>query len=132
MGTEDGGQDLKNAEADAFWCVTALLKELQASILDDSSLDLRTRRIQALLHTYDPALNEMLESHSLGALPATRLGIALCTKAGFSLRRCARIWDALLCDPRRFEFGDYLVVSLIFLCRAQLVKQRNDGGALAE
>eukprot|EP00929_Paragymnodinium_shiwhaense_P001136 TRINITY_DN101360_c0_g1_i1.p1 TRINITY_DN101360_c0_g1~~TRINITY_DN101360_c0_g1_i1.p1 ORF type:complete len:695 (+),score=189.23 TRINITY_DN101360_c0_g1_i1:71-2155(+) len=129
---EDGAEELSTAEADAFWGLSSLLKELQGSILDDAALDVRTRRVHSLLHIYDPALAELLEYHNLSALPATRLGVALCTRAGFSLRTCTLIWDALLADPRRFEFCDYLVVSLLFLNRHKLVHNREDPGAMAE
>eukprot|EP00913_Durusdinium_trenchii_P019647 g18470.t2 len=43
----------------------------------------------------------------------------------------ARLWDALLADPRRFEFADDLVLALLLLTRGDLL-QRDDVGGLAE
>mmetsp|Transcript_49380 Transcript_49380/g.86990 ORF Transcript_49380/g.86990 Transcript_49380/m.86990 type:complete len:763 (-) Transcript_49380:65-2353(-) len=134
--SQGSSEELASAEADAFFCLTHLINELQGTISEDQNQEGRSkvRRFNWLLRTYDPALAELLATHNLTALPATRLGVAFCTRAGFSLEICVRIWDSLLADPRRFEMGDHAVLALLLLpvTRGRLLQQRHDAGNLAE
>lgn len=125
-------EDLAMAEADAFWCLAHLINELQGTIADDLNLPPKVQRFHWLLRTYDPALAETLATHNLEALPATRLGVALCTRAGFSLETCVRLWDSLLTDPRRFEMCDFAVLGLLLVSRGRLLQKASDAGDLAE
>lgn len=43
-------------------------------------------------------------------------------RAGFSLPHLARLWDALLADPNRFEFADHVVVALLLSSRGDLLQ----------
>lgn len=126
-----GAVDMADAEADAFWCFYHLMAEIQESLSENASLTGQVRRVHALLRAYDPPLAELLAEHGLGALPALRLGAGLLTRAGFALADCVRIWDSLLGDPRRFEFCDHVVVSLLLLSRGDMLQRQNIGG-LAE
>lgn len=134
--SEGQSEELASAEADAFFCLTHLINELQGTIAEDQNHEGRSkvRRFHWLLRTYDPGLAELLATNNLTALPATRLGVAFCTRAGFSLEICVRIWDSLLADPRRFEMGDQAVLALLLLpvTRGRLFQQRHDVGNLAE
>jgi len=123
--------ELQDAEADAYWCFSALMAEVQDSIATDAAIANQARRIFALLRAYDPPLAELVRGAGLSALPATRLGSVLCTRAGFHFRDCARLWDTMLADPRRFEFCDFLVVSMMLLSRGDLLELDN-AGDLAE
>jgi len=125
------GTELGDAEADAFWCLSQLMAEVQDSIADDTSLTAQVNRVFGLLRAYDPPLAQLLMSSGLGALPAQRFGSALCTRAGFPLSVCARLWDGLLADPRRFQFCDYIVIAALLLGREELL-QRTDVGGIAE
>merc|ERR1719253_872863 len=104
------GAQLAEAEADAFWCLAQLMTELHDSITE-RSLAVRARNIQTLLRAYDAPVADLLQKHGQTALPAMRLGVALCTRAGFKLADCARIWDSLLADPKRFDLCDYVVIA---------------------
>lgn len=126
-----GTTSIADAEADTFWCFSQLMAEVQDSIAADSGLAGQVRRTHELLRTYDPPVAELLDAHGLGALPALRLGAALCTRSGFALADCVRIWDTLLADPRRFDFCEYVVVALVLLIRGDLL-QRGDVGSLCE
>ncbi|CAE8645154.1 unnamed protein product [Polarella glacialis] len=118
------------AEADAFWCFSQLMAEVQDSLAGEG-LATQARRCHELLRAFDPPLADLLADAGLGALPAMRLGAVLLTRSGLSLAQCARIWDSLLADPRRFEFCDYVVVALLLLNRGELL-QRADVGGIAE
>merc|ERR1719408_1200635 len=105
---------------------------MQNSIVDDGNQVKQAQQIQHLLRLFDQPLAELLKGAGIVALPVTRLGVALCTRAGFSLADCARLWDALLADPKRFEFCNYTIVAVLLLSRDRLLKARTDSSALAE
>jgi len=123
--------ELADAEADAFWCLSQIMAEVQDSIVADSSLAGQVRRTHELLRAYDPALAELLAEHGLGPMPALRLGAALFTRSGFKLADCVRIWDTLLADPHRFDFCDFVIVALVLLTRGDLL-QHSELGSIAE
>ncbi|CAK9003392.1 TBC1 domain family member 13, partial [Durusdinium trenchii] len=120
---------MKDAEADTFWSLSELLAE--ESILGDEALAWQAKRLHRLHLSFDPPVAELLQEHGLEAMPALRLGALLLSRAGFPLVQLARLWDALLADPRRFEFADDLVLALLLLTRGDLL-QRDDVGGLAE
>lgn len=101
-------------------------------LLSDAGQAAQARRVHALLGAFDALLADLLAEHGLQALPATRLGVALCTRAGFRLGDCLHIWDALLADPLSFEFSHCVVVALLLLSRHELLQLRGDAGGLAE
>lgn len=124
--------DLANAEADAFWCLSQMMFEMRGSIVDNTNQVKQAEHILYLLRLYDPPIADLLRGAGIVALPTTRLGVALCTRAGFGLADCARLWDALLGDPKRFEFCSYVIVAVLLLSRERLLEQRHDAAALAE
>jgi len=127
----DASVDMADAEADAYWYLSQLMAEVQDSITEDSVLSQHAHRQHELLRAYDPPLADLLAEHGLSALPTMRLGIALFTRAGFTLEDSARIWDMLLADPRRFETCDYIMVALLLHTRGDLMQHQNLG-SLAE
>jgi len=97
-----GGTEVADAEADAFWCFSELMAEIEDSTAGDVRISLQARRLHSLLRVYDPPLATLLAELGLAALPAMRLGSFLCTRAGFTFSSCASMWDCFLGDPRRF------------------------------
>jgi len=135
MSNEGKVGDLADAEADAFWCLSQVMLEMNSTIAAGEAVQNQAKQaqhIQYLLRLYDPVLAELLRAAGIVALPTTRLGVALCTRAGFSLPGCTRLWDALLADPKRFEFCNYAIVAVLLLSRERLLKQHDDHAALAE
>ncbi|CAK0839180.1 unnamed protein product, partial [Prorocentrum cordatum] len=126
-----GTGSVADAQADAFWCLSRLLSEVQDSISDDSTLAEQARRAHELLRVYDPPLADLLSSHGLNALPTLRLGAVLFTRCGLTLVACVRLWDTLLADPARFAFCDCAVVAMLLLRRGDLL-QRSSISGLAE
>eukprot|EP00929_Paragymnodinium_shiwhaense_P040561 TRINITY_DN21166_c0_g2_i1.p1 TRINITY_DN21166_c0_g2~~TRINITY_DN21166_c0_g2_i1.p1 ORF type:complete len:1174 (-),score=338.26 TRINITY_DN21166_c0_g2_i1:131-3652(-) len=124
------GKALEDAEADAFWCFSELMLEMEDSFGSDA-IPHHARRLHMLLLTYDPPLASLLAEMGLATMPAMRLAGGYCTKAGFPLECCAAIWDMMLADPHRFEFSDHAVIALILQNRGDLL-QRNTIGELAE
>lgn len=128
-----GGQtSLQEAEADAFWCMCAFFDRANINTTEEFGLSKSADRVHRLLERYDPGLADLLDAHGLRALPATRLGVAFCTRAGFSLADCVRLWDALLADPLRADFSDHIVLALLILSRSRLLRHEQDVGAFAE
>jgi len=132
MSNEGLAEKLEDAEPDAFWCLTQIMLDMNGTIVDNTNQARQAQHIQYLLRLYDPNLQELLRGAGIVALPTTRFGTALGTRAGFSLPGCARLWDALLSDPKRFTFGNYAIVAVILLSSKRLMEQRHDNGALAE
>jgi hypothetical protein len=132
MSSEGSDVTLDDAEADAFWCLYHVVKMLPGGTADDAGLPSKARRLQLLLQAYDPAVADLLTSHNLGELLATRISVALCTRVGLTLRQCAQVWDRFLADPRRFEFSDYFVVALMLSKRRLLLRGHQDAGSVAE
>lgn len=128
------GIGLGDAEADAYWCLSQLMAEAQDTIAAEESLKVQAaqvRRSHYLLATYDPVLANLLTVYGLATLPSLRLGAVFCTRSGFSLEDCARVWDTLLADPQRFELCDHVVVALMLSRRGELMA-RDDVAGLAE
>ncbi|CAK0874652.1 unnamed protein product, partial [Prorocentrum cordatum] len=124
--------DFAEAKRDAARCLDVVMEEARSVLEDDQRILFQAGRVHSLLSVYDPQLAELLHAHGLAAFPATRLGAALCTKGGFSLADTARIWDAVLADPERFRFCDYVIVALLLLSRNDLLRRRNNPGGVAE
>jgi len=110
-----GATDTDDAEADAFWCMSQLMAEVQHRLEDGWSFTGQARRAHELLCAYDPVLAEHIVANRL--LPIYGIGAGLFTFSGFALVHCVRIWDYLLGDPEPFEFGDYVIVAMLVLHR---------------
>eukprot|EP00971_Amphidinium_carterae_P243622 4838171-Amphidinium_carterae.1 len=117
-----------NVQAEAYACLQQLLQR-GAKPTSDAA---QANRIGSTLRAYDPELAQAMASNGLAAMPATRLSAALCTKAGFELKDCAMLWDALLADPVQFEFGEHVTVAMLLLSRRELLKKRRDVAGMAE
>ncbi|CAJ1336118.1 unnamed protein product [Effrenium voratum] len=122
---------LAEAETDAFWCFFQLLTEMRSGE-DEESRTFRARRVRELLKSYDLGLVEALDGQGLMVFVATRLGEAFCSRGGFPLESCARLWDVVLADPQRFGFCDFLVAALLLLRRNELLRVSHDAEGLAE
>jgi len=127
-----GTTDAETVELQVFYCLVRVLNETDGDDGDDARLARCAGRVHALIRVYDTALAELLTIRGIATLPGMRLGLALCTKAGFAIADCARLWDTMLADVRRFEFCDCIVVALLLCCRRELFAQRSDAGMLAE
>lgn len=117
-------------EADAFWCLAQVSAELRAGACEEDHR--QVGRAHSLLRAYDSQLAAVLSAQGLGAFAASRLITALFTRSGFSLAGCIRLWDALLADPRRFDFCNCLSVALLLSHRDELLHHRADSSYLAE
>lgn len=122
---------IAESEVEVFWLLSRIVEE--GGIPEGVSGQARqANRVHALLRAYDPALADFLAQQGLAAFPSTRIGMALFTRAGFSLGDCARVWDTLISDPQRFAFCDCIVVALLLTCRRELHHRKGDVGGLAE
>jgi len=117
-----------NVEAEAYACLRQLL-DRGAKPTSDAG---QANRVGSMLRAYDPELAQAMANNGLAAMPATRLSAALCTKAGFALRDCAMLWDALLADPVPFDFCEHVTVAMLLLSRRELLKKRRDVAGMAE
>jgi len=135
MAEEGTMKDLYDAEADAFWCLSQVLMELQPRAGDRNFQEKQAQELHGFLRLYDPPLADLLQRSGIAALPGTRLAQSLGARLGLGLSSTARLWDAVLADPKRssgFAFCNYTIVAVLLLNRDKLLKRRNDLGALAE
>eukprot|EP00931_Biecheleriopsis_adriatica_P066320 TRINITY_DN4070_c0_g1_i3.p1 TRINITY_DN4070_c0_g1~~TRINITY_DN4070_c0_g1_i3.p1 ORF type:complete len:629 (+),score=164.89 TRINITY_DN4070_c0_g1_i3:55-1941(+) len=136
---------MAQAEADAFWCLSQLLTEVKGGLADDchdgggaggaaaaAATASKAKRMHALLRSTDQVLAELLIAHGLCAMPASRLGAAFLTRAGFPLQICALLWDVVLADSQRFALCDCIVVALLLINRQKLLQMKGDCAGMAE
>jgi len=126
-----GSREIETVELEVFFCLVRVFEEL-GDEEDGARMMKHADRVHSLIRVYDPALAELLTIRGIAIMPALRLGSALCTKAGFTLRDCAKLWDTMLTDVKRFEFCDCIVVAILVCCRRKLFAHRGDAGLLAE
>merc|ERR1712224_627285 len=121
----------RDAEADAFWCFTELMAEIQDSFVTDTGICAVVEGLSSILRKYDPEVARRLEKADLTTFLALKWCAALCTQMSLSLPILVDVWDRLLADPERFSMAFYFCVAVILLCREDLLKY-NDFDSLTE
>lgn len=114
---------IDNAEADTFFCFTALMSEFQDLFiyrLDDTSRGLQgtIERYCQLLAAEDPHLHEELCNQGLEATFYTVRWVTTLFSREFDLLDTIRLWDSLFADADQHEF-------LSFMCYTMTAEQRD-------
>ena len=120
-----------HAEADAFFCFSALMAEIRDHFIeemDDTAGGVKARlaTLEQQLQLHDPDLAAHLEAQGLRPqFYALRWITTLLTRE-FELPDTVRLWDSLLADPRRFDFAETVCLSMVLQLREELM--HNDFG----
>jgi hypothetical protein len=129
IGAHDRAESLAptrdDAEADAFFCFTALMSEVMNNFcktLDSSEVGVHAemRRLNGLLAQKDPELWADLEQKGLSPQYYSFRWITLLLSQEFELPDVMRLWDSLFADPRRFEYLQFFCLAMISAVRDQL------------
>lgn len=113
----------ENAEADTFFCFTALMSEFQDLFihrLDDTSRGLQgtIERYCQLMAAEDPFLDQELQKNGLEATFYTVRWLTTLFSREFDLSDTIRLWDSLFADTDKHEF-------LSFMCFTMATEQRD-------
>ncbi|XP_036341724.1 TBC1 domain family member 13-like isoform X2 [Rhagoletis pomonella] len=112
----------KHAEADCFFCFTALMSEIRdffIKTLDDSEggIKFMMAKLAKMLKDKDPEVYFKLKEQELHPQYYSFRWITLLLSQEFPLPDVVRIWDSVFADEHRFEF-------LIRICCAMILIQR--------
>lgn len=124
------GSDIQEAEADAFWCFTGLMLEIQERFIQ--SVDETNGGVHkivgtsgSLLSKYDPDLARHLCSCELEPGIFALRWFSLLFARDMALPDVVRLWDALISDPKRYELCGHLCAVLVMSCREELLSTAN-------
>ncbi|XP_075162206.1 TBC1 domain family member 13 [Haematobia irritans] len=116
----------EHAEADCFYCFTALMAEIRdffIKTLDDSEGGIKNmmKRLSDMLRDRDLEVYEQLKSQELYPQYYSFRWISLILSQEFPLPDVVRIWDSVLADEKRFDFLLYTCCAMILIQREQIL-----------
>lgn len=115
------------AEADCFWCFTALMSEIRdffIKSLDESENGIRgmMNKLSCLLEKTDPAVFNRLKDQGIFPQYYSFRWLTLLLSQEFPLPDVLRLWDSILSNENRFEYLVHVCCAMIVLLRAQLLE----------
>lgn len=114
------------AEADCFWCFTALMSEIRdffIKTLDETDTGIRgmMNRLQQMLEKKDRLVFNRLKDQTIVPQYYSFRWISLLLSQEFDLPDVLRLWDSILADENRFDYLIYVCCAMIVLCRDQIL-----------
>lgn len=115
------------AEADCFWCFTALMSEIRdffIKSLDESENGIRgmMNKLSKLLEKKDVAVFNLLKDQGIYPQYYSFRWLTLLLSQEFPLPDVLRLWDSILADNNRFEYLIYVCCAMIVLLRDQILE----------
>lgn len=115
------------AEADCFWCFTALMGEIRdffIKSLDESENGIRgmMNKLSRLLEKKDVAVFNQLKDQGIFPQYYSFRWLTLLLSQEFPLPDVLRLWDSILSDENRFEYLIYVCCAMIVLLREQILE----------
>lgn len=115
------------AEADCFWCFTALMSEIRdffIKSLDESENGIRgmMNRLSKMLEHKDLPVFNRLKDQGIFPTYYSFRWLTLMLSQEFSLPDVLRLWDSILSDESRFDYLIYVCCAMIILVRDQLLE----------
>jgi len=115
------------AEADCFWCFTALMSEIRdhfIKTLDESEGGIKgmMAKLSKLLEVKDPAVFNRLKEQGIYPQFYSFRWLTLMLSQEFELPDVLRLWDSFLADKNRFNYLTYTCCAMIILVREQLLE----------
>ncbi|XP_059609339.1 TBC1 domain family member 13 [Phlebotomus argentipes] len=116
------------AEADCFFCFTALMGEIRdffIKTLDESEGGIKAmmNKMTKLLEVKDLEVWQRLRDQELYPQYYGFRWLTLLLSQEFPLPDVVRIWDSVLSDENRFEFLVHICCAMIILLREQILEQ---------
>lgn len=114
------------AEADCFWCFTALMSEIRdffIKSLDESDNGIRgmMNKLSALLENRDKHVYNRFKEQAVVPQYYSFRWITLLLSQEFPLPDVLRLWDSILSDENRFDYLIYVCCAMIVLVRDEIL-----------
>lgn len=115
------------AEADCFWCFTALMSEIRdffIKSLDESETGIRgmMNKLSKMLEKKDLSVFNRLKEQGIFPQYYSFRWLSLLLSQEFDLPDVLRLWDSILADENRFEYLIYVCCAMIVLVRDQILE----------
>jgi TBC1 domain family member 13 len=115
------------AEADCFWCFTALMSEIRdffIKSLDESENGIHgmMNKLSRLLEAKDVHVHNRLKDQGIFPQYYSFRWLTLMLSQEFPLPDVLRLWDSILADESRFDYLIYVCCAMILLVRDQLLE----------
>lgn len=125
--TDPPGENLEDVEADAFFCFSRLMAEIDGCFcrrFDGSMLDTHSTigKYNALLATLDPELFVHFARLGLDPRFYSLRWLSLLFSQELQLPDTLRLWDSLFADDRRFEFLLFFACAMVIIRKEELMK----------
>ncbi|EDV50653.1 TBC1 domain family member 13 isoform X2 [Drosophila erecta] len=116
-----------HAEADCFFCFTALMSEIRdffIKTLDDAEggIKFMMARLSNMLKSKDLSIYELLRSQELHPQYYSFRWLTLLLSQEFPLPDVLRIWDSVFADEQRFDFLIKICCSMILIQREAILE----------
>jgi TBC1 domain family member 13 len=113
------------AEADCFWCFTALMSEIRdffIKSLDETDTGIRgMMKLSRMLEQKDIHVFNRLKEQSIVPQYYSFRWLSLLLSQEFDLPDVLRLWDSILADENRFDYLIYVCCAMIILVRDQIL-----------
>ncbi|XP_070490069.1 TBC1 domain family member 13 [Chironomus tepperi] len=115
------------AEADCFWCFTALMSEIRdffIKTLDETDTGIRgmMNKLTKMLEKKDIHVSNRLKEQGIFPQYYSFRWISLILSQEFDLPDVLRLWDSILADENRFEYLICVCCAMIILVRDQILE----------
>jgi hypothetical protein len=115
------------AEADCFWCFTALMSEIRdffIKTLDETDSGIRgmMNRLVRMLELKDAHVADRLKEQGILPQYYAFRWISLILSQEFDLPDVLRLWDSILSDESRFDYLICVCCAMIVLVRDQILE----------
>lgn len=115
------------AEADCFWCFTALMSEIRdffIKSLDESENGIRgmMNKLSRMLEKKDVSVYNRLKEQGIFPQYYSFRWLTLLLSQEFPLPDVLRLWDSILSDESRFDYLIYVCCAMILLIRDQILE----------
>eukprot|EP00929_Paragymnodinium_shiwhaense_P091097 TRINITY_DN51139_c0_g2_i1.p1 TRINITY_DN51139_c0_g2~~TRINITY_DN51139_c0_g2_i1.p1 ORF type:complete len:749 (-),score=187.43 TRINITY_DN51139_c0_g2_i1:261-2450(-) len=118
--------DAASAEADTFWCFSALMEEIKRGFMQeldhaDGGVHALVGSVDRLLGKYDPELANHLRRHGRPQCIFTFRWCTLLFAQDLAVPEVVRLWDAFIADPQRFSMVLHVCVAAMMACREEML-----------
>ncbi|KAL5290730.1 TBC1D13 family protein [Megaselia abdita] len=126
MASDPSAEQRENAEADTFFCFTALMSEIRdffIKTLDDSEggIKFMMAKLTNMVKEKAPEIHQKLKEQELYPQYYSFRWLTLLLSQEFSLPDVVRIWDTVFADDNRFDFLIDVCCSMIVSLEDQIL-----------
>ncbi len=115
-------QDVLKAEADTFWCLTNLIKDIQDNYTElQPGVHKIINKMKALVHKADPELIDLLSDLSINFMDFAYRWVSCYLTREFDIFQTIRLWDTYFSEEQGFsQFHCYVCAALLLSFEGEL------------